>query len=108
VQEVQALLEVMEQQSVSIAKNGIICQFKCNTAIFASANPINGSYNRSKTFKENTKIPNALLSRFDLIFISVDHCDAERDKRLSRHILSVHTGNRKKNKAEKIFEEKQM
>lgn len=79
----------MEQQTVSIAKAGIICQLKCRVGIIASANPISGCYNRAKSFKENTKISNAILSRFDLIFLLVDKPDPERDQKLSEHIMKV-------------------
>ena len=45
---------------------------------------------------ENTKISNAILSRFDLIFLMVDKPDPERDKKLSEHIMNLHNKNRKK------------
>lgn len=91
-----ALLEVMEQQTISIAKAGIICQLKCRTGIIASANPTQGCYNKNKTFMENTKISNAILSRFDLIFLMLDKPDPHRDKKLSEHIMSMHSHKRKK------------
>lgn len=91
-----ALLEVMEQQTISIAKAGIICQLKCRVGIIASANPIQGCYNKNKSFMENTKISNAILSRFDLIFLMVDKPDPERDKKLTEHIMNLHNQNRKK------------
>ena len=78
-----SLLEVMEQQTISIAKAGIICQLKCRVGIIASANPVQGCYNKNKSFMENTKISNAILSRFDLIFLLMDKPDPERDKKLS-------------------------
>jgi DNA helicase MCM8 len=43
-----ALLEAMEQQSISIAKGGIAAQLKCRTAVLAAANPAGGHYNRTK------------------------------------------------------------
>ena len=91
-----SLLEAMEQQTISIAKAGIICQLKCRVGIVASANPVQGCYNKSKTFMENTKISNAILSRFDLIFLLVDRPDPDRDKKLSEHIMKVHNKKRKK------------
>ena len=88
----------MEQQTISIAKAGIICQLKCRVGIFASANPAQGCYNKNKSFMENTKISNAILSRFDLIFLLVDKPDPERDKKLSEHIMAIHNQKRKKSK----------
>lgn len=86
----------MEQQTISIAKAGIICQLKCRVGIVASANPLNGCYNKNKSFMENTKISNAILSRFDLIFLMVDKPDPDRDKKLTEHIMNLHNANRKK------------
>jgi DNA replicative helicase MCM subunit Mcm2 (Cdc46/Mcm family) len=73
----------MEQQTISIAKAGIICQLKCRVGILASANPVYGCYNKTKSFKDNTKISNAILSRFDLIFLLLDKPDPDHDKKLS-------------------------
>jgi len=87
----QALLEAMEQQSISIAKSGIVCTLPARTAIIAAANPIGGHYNKSKTVAENLKLSPALLSRFDIIFIMIDKPDEEHDLFLSEHIMNRHS-----------------
>lgn len=51
----QALLEAMEQQSVSLAKAGIVSSLPARTSVIAAANPIGGHYNRGKTVSENLK-----------------------------------------------------
>lgn len=71
----QALLEVMEQQIVSIAKSGILCSLPARTSILAAANPSDGHYNKSKTIAENVRMSRALLSRFDLAFLVLDNAD---------------------------------
>lgn len=85
-----ALLEAMEQQSISLAKSGVSCSVKAQTAILAAANPVGGHYNKAKTVSENLKMHPALLSRFDLVFILIDKPDEEMDVRLSDHIMNLH------------------
>lgn len=85
----QSLLEVMEQQTISIAKAGMICSLSARCSIIAAANPIGGHYNSSKTVQENLKLSPALLSRFDLIFILLDCPDEHRDMLLSDHVIRV-------------------
>lgn len=87
-----SLLEAMEQQSISIAKAGIVCSLAARTSIIAAANPIGGHYNRTKTIAENLKIAAPILSRFDIIFILLDRPDPERDQLLSEHVLALHGG----------------
>ncbi|RKP35475.1 MCM2/3/5 family-domain-containing protein, partial [Dimargaris cristalligena] len=86
-----ALLEAMEQQSISIAKAGIVCSLPARTSVIAAANPVGGHYNKSKTVSENLKMGSALLSRFDLIFIMLDKPNLQRDQFLSEHIMNIHS-----------------
>ncbi|XXQ37128.1 Minichromosome maintenance 8 [Plasmodiophora brassicae] len=90
----QALLEAMEQQSISITKGGICCSVSARATVFVAANPIGGHYNRRKTVLENLRISPALLSRFDLVFVLIDSPDARRDALLSEHVLALHSGDR--------------
>lgn len=82
--------EVMEQQTVSIAKAGITTTLNARTSILAAANPVYGRYNKSKTPHENINLPPSLLSRFDLIYILLDRPDSEHDFRMATHITYVH------------------
>ncbi|KAI8926730.1 MCM2/3/5 family-domain-containing protein [Entophlyctis helioformis] len=88
----QALLEAMEQQSISIAKAGIVCSLPARTSVIAAANPVGGHYNKAKTVSENLKMNGALLSRFDLVFILLDRPDEQMDMFLSDHIMKLHSG----------------
>ena len=85
-----ALHEVMEQQSVSIAKGGIVATLNARTSILAAANPMYGKYDPFKNITENVNLPVPLLTRFDLIFVVRDIPSKERDNRIARHILNLH------------------
>lgn len=87
------LLEVMEQQTISIAKAGIVCQLNSRTAVLAAANPIHSKYNPKKSVIENIYMPPALLSRFDLIYIMLDVPNQEEDRRIAMHILDIYSDN---------------
>ena len=54
----------MEQQTLSIAKAGIICQLNARTSILAGANPIESQWNKDKTIIENIQLPHTLMSRY--------------------------------------------
>ncbi|XP_003215325.1 DNA helicase MCM8 [Anolis carolinensis] len=88
----QALLEAMEQQSISLAKAGIVCSLPARTSIIAAANPVGGHYNKAKTVSENLKMGSALLSRFDLVFILLDIPNEDHDHLLSEHVMAMRGG----------------
>ncbi|HJU13208.1 MAG TPA: minichromosome maintenance protein MCM [Candidatus Nitrosotalea sp.] len=85
-----ALHETMEQQSVSIAKGGIVATLNARTSILAAANPMYGKYDPFKNITENVNLPVPLLTRFDLIFVVRDIPSKEKDARIARHILNLH------------------
>jgi DNA replication licensing factor MCM7 len=85
-----AIHEVMEQQTVSIAKAGITTTLNARTSVLAAANPLYSRYNPAETPQKNINLPAALLSRFDLIFILLDTHDYEKDLNLAKHIGEVH------------------
>lgn len=82
-----ALHEAMEQQTVSIAKAGIVATLKAQTAIIAAANPHSGRYDRYKTPTQNIRLPPSLLSRFDLIYVVVDRPNKSEDAQMAEFIL---------------------
>ncbi|KAJ2819957.1 DNA replication licensing factor mcm8, partial [Coemansia erecta] len=89
-----SLLEAMEQQSISIAKGGLVCSLPARASVIAAANPAGGHYNKAKTVSENLKINSALLSRFDLVFILLDRPDVDMDRFLSEHVMALHSGSK--------------
>lgn len=85
-----SLYEVMEQQTLSISKSNIITTLNANTSILAAANPVFGRYNRKKSIADNMNLSNALLSRFDIVYLLLDNPNHENDLRLANHIAHVH------------------
>ena len=86
-----ALHEVMEQQTASIAKGGIVATLNARTSILAAANPMYGKYDVFKNITENVNLPIPLLTRFDLIFVVRDKPSKERDAKIAKHIINLHT-----------------
>uniref|UniRef100_A0A5F4W2A3 DNA replication licensing factor MCM4 n=1 Tax=Callithrix jacchus TaxID=9483 RepID=A0A5F4W2A3_CALJA len=84
------LHEVMEQQTLSIAKAGIVCQLNARTSVLAAANPIESQWDPKKTTIENIQLPHTLLSRFDLIFLMLDPQDEAYDRRLAHHLVALY------------------
>jgi DNA replication licensing factor MCM4 len=84
------LHEVMEQQTVSVAKAGIITTLNARTSILASANPIGSRYNPDLPVPQNIDLPPTLLSRFDLVYLILDRVDEKADRRLAKHLLSLY------------------
>ncbi|KAF7684481.1 DNA helicase MCM8 [Astathelohania contejeani] len=80
-----ALFEVMEEQCVTVAKGGVVCTVPARTTVIAASNPKKGHFIRTKGFKENVSFDDALLSRFDLIYVMLD--SPEQNFKLSNFIL---------------------
>ena len=84
------LHEVMEQQTISLAKAGIICTLNARTSILASANPVGSRYDPRLSMVQNINLPPTLLSRFDLIYLILDKSDPESDRQLARHLVRLY------------------
>eukprot|EP01116_Phalansterium_solitarium_P025658 TRINITY_DN9920_c0_g1_i1.p1 TRINITY_DN9920_c0_g1~~TRINITY_DN9920_c0_g1_i1.p1 ORF type:complete len:736 (-),score=269.28 TRINITY_DN9920_c0_g1_i1:76-2283(-) len=85
-----AIHEVMEQQTISIAKAGITTTLNARTSILAAANPAFGRYNIRRSPSDNINLPAALLSRFDLLFLLLDRPNLTIDMALADHVTFVH------------------
>lgn len=88
----RSIHEAMEQQTISIAKAGIVATLNARTTIIAAANPKKGKYDDYVTVAENINLPPTVLSRFDLVFIMKDRPRVEADSMVAEHILMTRMG----------------
>ena len=88
-----ALHEALEQQTVSIAKAGIMATLNSRCSVLAAANPKFGRFDSYKVLAEQIDLPAPIISRFDLIFVIEDKPSKEGDAELADHILKIHKEN---------------
>lgn len=80
--------EAMEQQTISVAKAGIICKLNARATVVAVMNPTSGGiYDESQSLERNSRLGSALLSRFDMIFVMLDQAQCERDINIAHFLL---------------------
>ncbi|KAF5366374.1 hypothetical protein D9615_010664 [Tricholomella constricta] len=84
------LHEVMEQQTVSIAKAGIITTLNARTSIIAAANPVGSKYDVNPPISRNIDLPPTLISRFDLLYLVLDRVDEAMDRKLAQHLAGLY------------------
>ena len=83
-----AIHEALEQQTVSVAKAGVVSTLRARTAVFAVTNP-KGTYDRALSLDCNTSLGGPLLSRFDMVLVLPDVQKPEWDAAVADHILAV-------------------
>ena len=79
--------EAMEQQTISVAKAGIVCKLNARATVVAVMNPTGGIYDETLSLEQNSRLGSALLSRFDLIFVMLDQAQKERDANIATFLL---------------------
>ena len=87
-EDLSEIYECMENQTISVAKAGMVCTVNTRTTIIAACRPKKNRFDFGQELNENANMPAPLLSRFDLIFLVVDLPDTEADKLKSNFVLN--------------------
>lgn len=84
-----SVLEAMEQQTLSIAKAGLVTRLSARASLLGAANP-KRPFDPFKSLAENTHLPAPLLSRFDCCPLLLDRRSRGWDEAVADHILASH------------------
>ena len=56
----------------------------------AAANPKYSKWDPDRSLKDNIDLPEALISRFDVVFVMRDFVDVDRDEKLGAFVSAEH------------------
>lgn len=76
--------EAMEQQTISIAKGGLLSTLNSRCTVIAAMNPVGGAIVDGKAVK--TRLADSLLSRFDVILYLKDMQNEQWDLLMTEHL----------------------
>lgn len=85
-----ALHEIMEHQTLSVAKAGMVTSLTSKASLLAACNPVASTWNPRESVRNNINLPDTLLSRFDLIFLLLDEDTPQADTELAEHLITMY------------------
>jgi len=87
-----AIHEAMEQQTLSIAKGGIVATLRTRCSVLGATNPKSVAVDHSDTLAQSAGLPPPLLSRFDCVLVVRDDRDQSTDAVMASHMITSHCG----------------
>ena len=85
-------IEMLDNQQTNVILERSTTTINSNCSLLAFANLMHNAYDSSKLLEKQLNIDHKLLAAFDLIFLIRDEADQNKDRALSKQILSVKSG----------------